>query len=261
MDSWISIAAAVSGLAGVVDEPTFDQTVAQMVAAALFASLVVVLAVRRFRVPASLWAALAALVVLLVSTRLSPGGFFRSPEELRYLYPEGVLMLLLLTELAGAARVRGWAALGLCGVLVLGLVYNVDRLRDGGATARLDSQVALAQYTAYETAGPSLREDFQPSGFAPTAGEYVDAAARYGSVTEPAAELAAAPLVVRQAADDALAGSFGLALRPAQGLESAGPQAPRRGSRAGGPSGPRAGVPAPAAQPPRPAGRRPPACR
>jgi hypothetical protein len=227
VDSWTSITAAVSGLAGILDEPTFDQTIAQIVAAALFASLVVTLVMRRFRVPASFWAALTALVVLVGSTRLSPGGFLRSPEEVRYLYPEGVLFLLVLTELAGVARVRGWAALALTGVLVLGLVYNVDRLRDGGATVRLNSQEALAQYTVYEMAGSSLREGFKPSDFFPTAGAYADAASRYGSVTEPAAELAAAPALVRQAADDALAGSVGLALRPAQGLGSAGPQVPR----------------------------------
>jgi hypothetical protein len=227
VDSWISISAAVSGLAGILDEPTFDQTIAQIVAAALFASLVVILVIRRGRVPASFWAALAGLVVLVGSTRLSPGGALRSPEEVRYLYPEGVLFLLVLTELAGVARVRGWAAVALTGVLMLGLVYNVDRLRDGGAAVRLASEVALARYTTYEMAGSSLREDFKPGFGHPTAGAYADAAARYGSVTEPAAELAAAPALVREAADDALAGSSGLALRPAQGLGPAGPQAPR----------------------------------
>jgi hypothetical protein len=234
VDSWISISATVSGLAGILDEPTFDQTLAQIVAAALFASLVVILVMRRGRVPASLWAALVGLVVLVGSTRLSPGGWLRSPEEIRYLYPEAVLFLLVLTELAGVARVRGWAALAFTGVLVLGLVYNVDRLQDGGALARLDSQRALAQYTVYETAGPSLREDFKPSDFSATAGEYLDAAERYGSVTEPVAELAAAPALVRQAADDALAGSIGLALRPAHGLGPPGPQAPRLIQELGG---------------------------
>ncbi len=234
VDSWISISATVSGLAGILDEPTFDQTLAQIVGAALFASLVVILVMRRGRVPASLWAALAGLVVLVGSTRLSPGGWLRSPEEIRYLYPEAVLFLLVLTELAGVARVRGWAALAFTGVLLLGLVYNVDRLKDGGALARLDSQRALAQYTVYETAGSSLREDFKPSDFSATAGEYADAAERYGSVTEPVAELAAAPALVRQAADDALAGSIGLALRPAQGLGSPGPQAPRLIQELGG---------------------------
>ncbi|MEK6326931.1 MAG: hypothetical protein AABM66_05305 [Actinomycetota bacterium] len=223
VDSWTALTAAVSGLAGVLDEPAFDQTIAQITATALFASLVVLLVMRRGRVPASFWAALAALVVVLVATRLSPGGWLRSPEEIRYLYPEGVLFLLLLTEAAGAARVRGWAALALTGVLALGLAYNVDRLRDGGATARLDSQRALAQYTVYEIAGSSLREDFKPGPFSPTAGEYADAAARYGSVTQPVAELAVAPLLIRQAADAALAGSLGLALRPARGRGAAGP--------------------------------------
>ncbi len=233
-DSWTSITATVFGLAGILDEPSFDQTIAQIAAAALFASLVVVLVVRRGRVPASFWAALTALVVLVASTRLSPSGFLRSPEEIRYLYPEAVLFLLLLVELAGVARVRGWAALALTGVLVLGLAYNVDRLRDGGATARLDSQRALAQYTVYEMAGSRLREDFKPSEFAASAGEYADASGRYGSVTEPIAEIAATPPLVREAADDALAGSFGLALRPAQGLGSAEPRAPRVVQELGG---------------------------
>jgi hypothetical protein len=227
VDSWISITAAVSGLAGILDEPTFDQAIAQIFAAALFVSLVVILVTRRGRAPASFWAALTALVVLVVATRLSPGGFLRSPEEIRYLYPEGVLLLLLLVEAAAVARVRGWGAVALAGVLVLGLIYNVDRLRDGGATARLTSEVALAQYTVYETAGSSLREDFRPNELFPTAGEYVDAAARYGSVTEPVAEIGAAALLVREAADHALAGSFGVALRPARRPGSAGPQAPR----------------------------------
>jgi hypothetical protein len=87
--------------------------------------------------------------------------------------------------------------------------------------------VALAQYTMYELAGPSLQEDFKSSEFEATAGEYADAAARYGSVTEPVAEIAGAPLAVRQGADNALAGSFGVALHPARAQGSRGAAAPR----------------------------------
>ena len=262
VDSWTSITAAVSGLAGILDEPTFDQTVAQIAAAALFASLRRPPGDAARSRPGELLgrpggAGRAGRIHPSIPRRvpalarggqvpLSGGRSLPAPAGRRWRVPPG------------CAAGRRWRSRG---VLALGLVYNVDRLRDGGATARLDSQRALAQYTVYEMAGPSLREDFKPSEFAATAGEYADAAARYGSVTEPVAEIAAAAPLVREAADDALAGSFGLALRPAQGLGSAGPRPPRVVQELGGASGPGArGASAcsPATWPP---GWRPPACR
>ena len=114
-----------------LDQPTFEQTIAQIAAAALFAALVAAIAVWWRRVPATLWAALVALVVLMASTRLSPGGFLRQPEEVRYLYPEGVLFLLVVVEVAAVARLRAWAVSALTVVLALGLAYNLGQLATG----------------------------------------------------------------------------------------------------------------------------------
>ena len=225
-DSWTAIVAQVTGLAGVIGQPSFDQTVAQVAAAALLAVIVVVVALRWRRVPPSFWAAAAALVVLMAATRLSPGGFLRSPEEVRYLYPEGVLFLLLAVELAGVVGARGWVALAAAVVLALGLAYNLDQLGDGGTEARATSLDALGEYSAYELAGPRLDEAYKPGEFAPSAGDYVDAAAAYGSAADSPAELAQAPLEARQSADAALAGSLGIALRAARSGGGAGTRAP-----------------------------------
>ena len=187
-DSWTSITATVFGLAGILDEPTFDQTVAQIAAAALFASLVVRSGDATGPGPGELLgrpdgAGRAASHPPVYP----PAGSCARPRRSGTSIRRPFFSCCCSWRWRRSARVRGWAALALTGVLVLGLVYNVDRLRDGGATARLDSQRALAQYTVYEMAGSRLREDFKPSEFAATAGEYADAAARYGSVTEPIA--------------------------------------------------------------------------
>jgi hypothetical protein len=184
VDSWTSVTAHVAGLAGVLGSPTFDQTIAQIVAALLFAVLVAVVAIRRGRAPATFWAALVALVVLVAITRLTPSGsiFVRSADELRYRYPEAVLFLLMLMELIAITRPRAWAAVGVTAVLMLGLAYNVDQLRRAGPTARAESERALGQYGAYELAGHKLDQDYQPPSFLPSARNYGQATGRYGPV-------------------------------------------------------------------------------
>ena len=214
VDSWISITTHVSGLAGVIDQPTFQQTIARILAAALFAALIAAIVVWWRRVPATLWAALVALAVLTASTRLSPGGFLRMPEEVRYLYPQGVVFLLLGVEVAAVARLRAWALYTVGIVLALGLVYNLGQLRDGGAIARAKSHEALGAYSAYEIAGPLLDESYKPGDFETSAGEYVEAANEYGSVADSPGALLAAPDDERRSADAALAGSLGIKLQP-----------------------------------------------
>jgi hypothetical protein len=224
VDSWISITTHVSGLAGLLDQPTFEQTIAQVAAAALFVALIAAVAVRRGRVPATLWAALAALIVLVASTRLSPGGFLRQPEEVRYLYPEGVLFLLLLVEVVAVTRRRAWALWAITVVLGLGLIYNLGQLRDGSGTAREKAQEALGAYSAYELVGPRLDQSYKPGDFQTSAGDYVQASASFGSVADSPVALQTAPLTERRSADTALAGSLALGLRPVTtGSAAAGP--------------------------------------
>jgi hypothetical protein len=227
VDSWTSITAHVSGLAGLIDQPTFDQTIAQVAAAALVALIIAAVVIWWRRVPATFWAALVAFVVLVCSTRLSPGGFLRSPDEVRYLYPEGVLLLLVVMEAAAIARLRAWAALGFTVVLLLGLVYNIGQLRDGGGLARATSQEALGNYSAYEIAGPALDESYKPGDFAPSAREYVQAARAYGSVADSPAELQTASALERASVDAALPGSLGLAVQPVFSTHAGGTAAPK----------------------------------
>jgi hypothetical protein len=110
---------------------------------------------------------------------------------------------------------RASIALGAAVLLALGVIYNLNLLGDGGEMARTASQVPLGRYSAYEIAGPRVHEDYQPSPLEPRAGNYVDAAASFGPAADSPAKLARAQLPVREAADGALVGSLGVALRPA----------------------------------------------
>lgn len=214
VDSLTSITAHVSGLAGVLEQPTFEQTIAQVATAVLFAAFLAAAAAWWRRVPASFWASLLALLVLVSSTRLSPGGFLRYPEEVRYLYPAAVLLLLVLMEVAAIARVQAWTAWAITAVLLAGLVYNLDQLRDGGAVARAKSQEALGDYSAYEIAGPMLDESYKPGDFAPSARQYLQATEGYGSIADPPGRLQVAPAIERRRADASLVGSMGIELQP-----------------------------------------------
>jgi hypothetical protein len=214
VDSWTTLVATVSGLAGVISHPVFDQAVTQLAAAVLAAAIVVAVVLRFRQVPPSLWAALAALIVLLASTRLAPAGFLRTPDAARYLYPEGVLFLLLITEVAAVVELRRWGAAAATLILALGLVYNLDKLRDAGPIVRANSEAAVGAYTAYEIVGNRVRASYKPDVIGPTAGAYLAAAKAYGSAAVSQAELADGPLVMRQAADRALVGSLAIRLDP-----------------------------------------------
>jgi hypothetical protein len=216
-ESWVMLTAAVTGLSGVLHAPAFRSPVAQVAGALLFLVLIVAGAWRFRRLPPTFWAVLGALLVLLVSTRLSPGGFLRTPDAPRYLYPEAILFLLVLVELAGAVQFRGWPAWVATVVLVLGLWSNIHQLQAAGHTIRQASDVAQGDFTAYEMAGPRLHRNYSPSDLYPTAGQYLDAAAAFGSAAISPPELPATPLAERQAADSALAGTLGIRVRPAHG--------------------------------------------
>ena len=215
LNSWTAVTAHVTGLAGVIAQPSFAQAIAQALAAALFALLVVVLTVRRGRAPATFWAAVAGFVVLVVSTRLSPGGFLRSPEEVRYLFPEAVLFLLMLIELAALVRLSAAVSLVATAVMAAGLTYNVVQLRNARTDIVIDSRHAVGLFSAYELAGSRLHGGYSPGALSVPARDYV-AAKRYGSIALSPTELEAAPISTRLAADMALAGSLHLAVRPSR---------------------------------------------
>jgi hypothetical protein len=219
--SWTMLTAAVSGLSGVLSEPAFDRPLAEVASAILLLVICVGAALRWRRMRPTFWAAAGGLIVLLAATRLSPGGFIRVPDAPRYLYPETILFLWLLVELAGAwrdagsatvrAAVAGFASV----VLLLGLASNVVKLHDAGADLRESSALARGEYSAYDLERARVDPGYAPNPFFPTAGDYLAAASAFGSIGLTPDELAGASEATRASADRALVGGLGIGLKPA----------------------------------------------
>ena len=98
---------------------------------------------------------------------------------------------------------------------MLGLWSNVGKLSDASSAARANSTVAEGRYSAYDLERDRLDPSYTPNSFLPTAGNYLSAATAYGSMGLSPSELSGAAQAARVAADQALAGSLGLALTPA----------------------------------------------
>jgi hypothetical protein len=213
-ESWVMLCATVTGLSGVLPIPVYRQPVAEVVGALLFALLVVV-TVRRFRqLPALFWAALVGLAVLLVSTRLSVGGFLRRPDEVRYLYPETILFLLVLAGLAASVKLPRWVQAAVSVVLVLAIASNFAMLVNGGEISRQKSQVTTGQLSAYRIAGDHAIPSYRPTPLDTTAAQDLAAMRRFGSAGLAPSDLLSAPTTTRLAADQALVGSLGIKPEP-----------------------------------------------
>ncbi len=209
-ESWVMLTATVTGLSGVLPIPVYRQPIAEIAGALLFALLVAVTAVRFRRLPPLYWAALLGLAFLLVSTRLSVGGFLRRPDEVRYLYPETILFLLIFAGLVAGARLPRWVQGAVAVVLLLGLVANFEMLRNGGAISRAKSQVTTGQLSAYRIAGHDVNPGYRPTPLDTPAGLDLAGMARFGSPALTPPELLRASALTRTSADRALAGSLGI---------------------------------------------------
>jgi hypothetical protein len=175
--------------------------------------------------PPTFWAALVALAVLWAVTALAPGGA-RGAEAGRYMYPGGILLLLVIVELAGGIRWPAWAALAAATVAAVELVLKADQLRIGAATWR-----SWSDYIRAEEASLNLARGKASLGFfaedlhaRPPVGDhrmilgalaYYVISDRWGSPAYAPTELVGRPLGVRWAADVVLARALGLRLRAA----------------------------------------------
>ena len=95
-----------------------------------------------------------------------------TPDAPRYLYPEAVLFLWILVELAAAWGMREppgpepWSPAWRPDP-VLGLWANVAKLDDASAQLRATSTIAQGQYSAYELERGRLSPSYAPNPFAP----------------------------------------------------------------------------------------------
>jgi hypothetical protein len=182
-------------------------------------SLLIVLAVAaglRVRsakpLPRSLWSALAVLLSFwfLAAIGTMPG---REPIASRYQYVGGVLLLMVLAELASGIRLRRPMVLGVLGIGCLAAIANLvvlghndEKMSDWATRAR----GALA---GFEIGGASADPGFIAGPYntdivslnSLEVGLYLSAADAFGSPAYSAAELASAPEEARVAADQLLA--------------------------------------------------------
>ena len=219
--SLIAVSSAITGVTRYVHEIPSENHIGWALAAILAAGIAVALWARLRRhdpPPPTFWAALAALAVLWVVTALAPGGN-RGAEAGRYMYPGGILLLLVLVELAGGLRVPLWAGVAVATVAAVSLVLNADQLRVGPTSAELWR--SLSDYIRAEETSLDLAKGRTTIGFAPedptaspgvgdhrmilSALQYYAISSLWGSPAYTPEELMHRPPDVRRAADIVLA--------------------------------------------------------
>jgi hypothetical protein len=97
-------------------------------------------------------------------------------------------------------------------VILLGIVSNVDKLRDGGGISRQKSEITKGELSAFRIAGENVIGGYKPTALETSAGLDLAAMAHFGSPALAPSELARASGLARQSADRALAGSLGIKL-------------------------------------------------
>jgi hypothetical protein len=250
-ESFATISSDVSGISGLISGSAFDSPLG-WIAAGLLVALIVAAVVRRSRpLGPGFWAMLIGLLALLAATALAPVSLGRTPETPRYIYPEAILMLLLLAEVASVVRLPRGAQWLVAAVLAAALLANVGDLRRGAASLRAVSTMVKAELGAVDLArkaGAHVEPNFLTFGpqvsyslFAhprevgghlieplphtvPGAGgigwqmrasEYFRIKKDFGSPAYSPGQLAALPPSSGRSADVVLAGALGLRFRPA----------------------------------------------
>jgi hypothetical protein len=176
----------------------------------------VVAAVLRVRsskpLPRSLWSALAVLLSFwfLAAIGTMPG---REPSASRYQYVGGVLLLMVLANLASGIRLRRPVVLAALGIGCLAVIPNLVVLRHNYGTMSDWATRARGALAAFEVGGASADPDFitGPDNTDITSlnslqvGAYLSAVDAFGSPTYNASGLAGASEEARVAADQLLA--------------------------------------------------------
>ncbi len=156
-------------------------------------------------------------LVLWATTALARADTDVSPGETRYLYPGGLLVVLLAVELARGRFVRGRACALLVVAIGAGALANLHTFSGPAASVRSLSTSTKGVLSAIEVAGSSANPDLAPASGQPqiTVGPYLAAVRHYGS--SPAyspAQIAQAPRDVRAIADAVLLQLRGAVLTP-----------------------------------------------
>jgi hypothetical protein len=226
-ESLVAVTAAITGLAGVFLEPgimglqaAVDSVLGWVAALVLVAAIGLALTRRSRPLPPTFWAILAALFTLWVATAVAHRDVEMRPAvSPRYLYPGGLLLLLLLAELSHGVRLPRAVPWIAGGILAIGLAYNVEQLHRSANGMRARSDEVKAYVGALELARGHVRPEFVaasrsiPSGQL-TAGAYFEVADEFGSPAHSPADLARRPEPIRREADVVLAQALRLRAHP-----------------------------------------------
>jgi hypothetical protein len=222
-----SLAAVLSALAGLSFEFTAQGTEATTTQSGIVLAVLAIaglaLRIKRGSIPRFLWVSIGILLAFWTLSALARNEF-RPPGQIRYLYTGAVGVLLVAAAAASGIRFSRAGVVALFVAAALSLGTNLVLLRDGGSEFRNGYSTPLrANLAMVELARDEIRPGFNYRAGVPalaistelSAGEYLAASDRYGSLAFSLPELAAQPEPIRQRADRTLARALGLSIEPA----------------------------------------------
>jgi hypothetical protein len=227
----------------------FSEGIVILVLGALAAFFAVRRLQRRGPLPATLGVAVAVLVTLLVeqALALSPD---RTPGEIRYIFPDAIVFLLVALEAARGIRTTRFAVLIAAALMVAAVVGNVPRFKEGRDVLAEYSPPTKAAMAAMVLGGSDISPQFNaaaesPEAFPPGLAAFIGAggiqeiAAKFGSPGYSVAELMEQPEAVRRSADIVAAHALEVHTMPAG---AAGASCQPRGSTGDAVAVPRGGA-------------------
>ncbi len=178
--------------------------------------------VSRGGVPRTLWVFLAVAVAYWILIAL--GG--RAADSSRYIFVGTLLVFLVAADALAGGRLPRAAVLGALGVVAFAIPPNVAKLYDGRGPQLNDATTSRVEYAMLDLVRGPIPAEYAPgkdervtdlggSVFTPLpAGDYLEAADRFGHLGMPLGELRDQSLERREIADASLVGALGLALQP-----------------------------------------------
>src|SRR5881394_57999 len=191
-------------------------------AIAALAVVALVWRISRGGVPRTLWVFLAVVVSYWILIAL--GG--RAADSSRYIFVGTLLVFLVAADALAGARLPAVAVFAALGVVAFAIPPNVAKLYDGRGPQLNDATTSRVEYAMLDLVRGPI-----PAGYAPgkdervtdlggsvftalEAGDYLEAADRFGHLGMPLEELREQSLERREIADASLIGALGLDLHP-----------------------------------------------
>jgi hypothetical protein len=134
-----------------------------LLTAEIFAAVLIIRRLlRRGPLPATFWVALAVVATIWVEHGLALA-LNRTPGEVRYVFPDTVVFLLLAIECARGIRATRLALLAAAAVTVIAVFGNLPRFREGRQIIAEYSNGFHSSVAVMELDGAKMRADFNPA--------------------------------------------------------------------------------------------------